>query len=150
MVSALGVPHEELRGEEADYPDDWAERARRAEYQFVDHAWLMPLARRIAGVKAPVLDGMAIDVTFQAGDRFYTAAALDTSRPRAASEALFDAVRRYGHAQAALSCKRCPSGTFGMVEVVGRVVRHPDPLHDALRADVQGRGHRHDLVEAAP
>ena len=103
VVSALGVPHEELRGEEADYPDDWAERARRVEYQFVDHAWLMPLARRIAGAKAPVLDGMAIDVTFQAGDRFYTAAALDTSRPRAASEALFETVRRYGHAQAALA-----------------------------------------------
>ena len=53
--------------------------------------------------RAPVLDGGAIDVTFQAGDRFYTAASLDTSHPRAASEALFETVRRYGHAHLALA-----------------------------------------------
>lgn len=103
VASALGVAHEELRGRAGDYPADWEERALRVEYQFVDHAWLVPLAHRIAGVRAPVLDGGVIDVTFQAGDRFYTAASLDTRRPRAASEALFETVRRYGHAQLALA-----------------------------------------------
>jgi hypothetical protein len=103
VTQILGVPHEELRGRAEDYRRDWHERARRVEYQFVDHAWLVPLADRIAGAGPPVLDGMAIDVTFQAGERFYTAASLDTSRPRAASAALFEAVRRFGHAQMALA-----------------------------------------------
>lgn len=103
VASTLGISQEELRGTDAEYARDWEERARRAEYQFVDHAWLMPLAWRIAGTGAPVLDGMAIDVTFQAGDRFYTTAALDTSHPRAASAALFETVRRYGQAETALA-----------------------------------------------
>jgi hypothetical protein len=63
----------------------------------------VPLARRIDGATVPVLDGGAIDVTFQAGDRFYTAAALDTSKPRQASHALWETVRRFGHAQMALA-----------------------------------------------
>ena len=103
VASILGVGHEELRGRPEDYPGDWDERARRVEYQFVDHAWMVPLARRLDGARPPVIDGGAIDVTFQAGDRFYTAASLDTSRPRAASEALFETVRRYGHAHLALA-----------------------------------------------
>ena len=49
VARALGVAHEELRGRAEDYPRDWDERARRVEYQFVDHAWLVPLAQRIAG-----------------------------------------------------------------------------------------------------
>ena len=103
VVRALGVAHEELRGAPEDYPADWEQRARRVEYQFVDHPWLVPLARRIGGATAPVLDGGAIDVSFQAGDRFYTAASLDTSRPREASAALWETVRRFGHAQLALA-----------------------------------------------
>ncbi len=103
VAGVLGVAHEELRGRAEDYRVDWDERARRVEYQFVDHAWLVPLAHRVAGARAPVLDGGAIDVTFQAGDRFYTAASLDASHPRAASEALFETVRRYGHAHLALA-----------------------------------------------
>ena len=62
----------------------------------------MPLAERIDGVAVPVLDGGVIDITFQAGERFYTAAALDTSRPREASAALWETLRRFGHAQLAL------------------------------------------------
>ena len=103
VARALGVEHEELRGTVEEYPGDWDARARAVEYQFVDHPWLVPLARRIDGATVPVLDGGAIDVTFQAGDRFYTAAALDTSRPRHASAALWETVRRYGHAQMALA-----------------------------------------------
>ncbi len=103
VARALGVAQEELRGRAEDYPADWEERARRVEYQFVDHAWLVPLAQRVAGARAPVLDGGAIDVTFQAGERFYSAESLDAARPRAASEALFDSVRRYGHSQLALA-----------------------------------------------
>lgn len=102
VARALGVEHEELRGTAEDYPADWDARARAVEYQFVDHPWLVPLARRIDGAAAPVLDGGAIDITFQAGERFYTAAALDTSRPREASVALWETVRRFGHAQLAL------------------------------------------------
>ena len=68
VARALGVEHEELRGRAEAYPRDWDERARRVEYQFVDHAWLVPLAQRIAGARAPVLDGGAIDCWFQAGE----------------------------------------------------------------------------------
>ncbi len=103
VAAALGVEHEELRGRPEAYPRDWDERARRVEYQFVDHAWLVPLARRIAGARAPVLDGGAIDCWFQAGERFFAASTLDTSRPRAASEVMFESVRHYGHAQLALA-----------------------------------------------
>ena len=102
VVRALGVKHEELRGTAEDYPADWDTRARAVEYQFVDHPWLVPLAERIDGVAVPVLDGGVIDITFQAGERFYTAAALDTSRPREASAALWETLRRFGHAQLAL------------------------------------------------
>ena len=34
-----------------------------------------------------------------------------------------------------------------VVEVVGRVARHPDPLHHGPRADVRRDGERHDLLE---
>jgi hypothetical protein len=103
VARAVGVRHEELRGRAEDYRRDWSRRAQRVEYQFVDHAWLVPLADRVAGSRAPVLDGMAIDVSFQAGGRFFPAATLDTARPRAASAALFDSVRVFGHAHRALS-----------------------------------------------
>ena len=38
-------------------------------------------------------------------------------------------------------------GQDRVIEVVGRVVHHPDPFHDAARAQVVGHGHRDDLVE---
>jgi hypothetical protein len=72
------------------------------EYQFVDHAWLVPLARRIEGAGEPVLDGLAIDTLFAAGERFYIGDAIDTSRPRVASGALFDSLRQFGHGERAL------------------------------------------------
>jgi hypothetical protein len=106
VARALGVAYEELRGRAEDYVADWTERARRVEYQFVDHPWLVPLARRLDGARAPVLDGGTIDTTFQAGERFYTPATLDTSRPREASAALWETLRGYGHAQLALA-ERC-------------------------------------------
>ena len=34
-----------------------------------------------------------------------------------------------------------------VVEVVGRIVGHAEPLHDALRAEVRRRGERHELAE---
>jgi hypothetical protein len=101
VAAAFGVTHEQLRGAEADYPSDWEERARRVEYEFVDHAWLVPLAHRVAGLPAPVPDGFAIDAFLSIGRHFYTPEVLATEG-RAGSEALFETVRRYGHAHRAL------------------------------------------------
>ena len=102
VAAALGVAHEQIEAAAADYPRDWAERARRVEYQFVDHAWLVPLARRIGGNPAPTLDGYGLDTILAAGVRFYSLATLESSRPRDASLALFENLRRYGHAEQAL------------------------------------------------
>lgn len=102
VAAAFGVPQERLRGEVAGYAAEWEERARRVEYEFVDHAWLVPLARRLAGTAAPVPDGFAIDTFLSAGRHFYTPETLDHSRPRAAMAALFETLRRYGHSHRAL------------------------------------------------
>jgi hypothetical protein len=103
VAAAFGVPHERLRGAEADYVGEWEERARRVEYEFVDHAWLVPLTHRVAGLPTPVPDGFAIDSFLSVGRHFYTPETLDLSNPRAASEAMFETLRRYGHAQHALA-----------------------------------------------
>lgn len=101
-AEALGVDHELLRGKVDDYWADWEERARRVEHKFVDHAWLMPLARRVAGAAAPVPDGYALDTFMQTGSRFHTPEVLDTRDPGASNRALFDSLRRYGLAHEAL------------------------------------------------
>lgn len=103
VAATLGVRHERLAGRVDDYPADWEERARRVEYQFVDHAWLVPLARRIAGAASPVPDGFALDTLMQTGARFHTPEVLDLSDPRASSAALFDSLRRYGQAHLAFA-----------------------------------------------
>jgi hypothetical protein len=103
VAAALGVPHEQLEAVASDYPADWEERARRVEYQFVDHAWLVPVANRVAGVAAPVPDGFAIDVFFCAGRHFYTEATLDARNGQRAARALFDTLRRYGVGHRALT-----------------------------------------------
>ena len=102
VASMLDVRHEFVEPGLEGYPADWARRALAVDYQFVDHAWLVPLATRIEGSGRPVLDGLAIDTLFQAGMRFAIGDALDTTRPRVASGALFDSLRQFGHAQQAL------------------------------------------------
>lgn len=102
VTATLGVEHERLSARTDDYPADWEERADRVEYQFVDHAWLVPLARRIARSAAPVPDGLALDTLMQTGARFHTPEVLDLSDPRASSAALFESLRRYGQGQLAL------------------------------------------------
>jgi hypothetical protein len=102
VAAALGVGHERIEAAAADYPRDWAERARRVEYQFVDHAWLVPLARRIGGSAAPTLDGYGLDTILAAGVRFYSLATIDATRPRDANLALFESLRQYGHAEQVL------------------------------------------------
>jgi hypothetical protein len=102
VAAAFEVGHERLRGAEADYPSEWEERARRTEYQMVDHAWLMPMARRVAESGAPVPDGFAIDVFASAGRNFFNRETFDMSTPPAASRAMFDSLRQYGHAHLAL------------------------------------------------
>jgi hypothetical protein len=96
------VPQERLRGEIASYAADWEERARRVEYEFVDHAWLVPLERRLADSSAPVPDGFAIDVLASGGRNFYRRGEFDASSPRAATQAMFEALRQYGHSHVAL------------------------------------------------
>ncbi|HEY5815306.1 MAG TPA: asparagine synthase-related protein [Solirubrobacterales bacterium] len=103
VAGTLGVEHERIGALVEDYPADWEERARRVEHQFVDHAWLVPLARRIAGTGSPVLDGIALDTLMQTGTRFHTPEVLDLSDPRTSSEALFESLRRYGQGQLALA-----------------------------------------------
>jgi Asparagine synthase len=102
-AETLGVEHERIEARVEDYPADWEERARRVEHQFVDHAWLVPLARRIAGTHSPVLDGFALDTLMQTGARFHTPEVLDLSDSRASSEALFESLRRYGQGQLVLA-----------------------------------------------
>lgn len=103
VAEAFGVRHEQIEADPEDYPADWEERARRVEYQFVDHAWLVPLARRLKDIETPVPDGFAIDTLLQAGTHFYTPDTRNPSRPRQASLALFDSLRRYGLAHRALA-----------------------------------------------
>jgi hypothetical protein len=103
VAAAFGVAHERLRSAEADYPAEWEERARRTEYQMVDHAWLVPMARRVAETGAPVPDGFGIDVFASEGRNFYNRESFDMSTPQAVSRAMFDSLRQYGHAHVALA-----------------------------------------------
>ncbi len=102
VAAELGVRHELLRAPVGDYWADWEERNRRVEYRIVDHPWLMPLARRVEGARAPVPDGYALDTFLLTGARFHTPDVLDTSDPQASNRALFDSLRRYGHTHAGL------------------------------------------------
>lgn len=102
VAAAFGVPHEQTQPAESDYPTDWEERARRVEYQLVDHPWMAPLAERLAASSAPIPDGYAIDVFASEGRNFYNRETFDMSTPPATSRAMFDSLRQYGHAHVAL------------------------------------------------
>jgi hypothetical protein len=102
VARRLGVPWEEIDARVEDYSRDWEERALRVEHQFVDHAWLVPLARRIEAASGPVLDGFALDSLQQTGARFHNAAVVDPPSPRAGTRALFDSLRQYGLTHEAL------------------------------------------------
>ena len=101
-AAALGLRHERLPADAGRYRDDWERRARAVEHQFVDHAWLVPLARRIEATGVSVGDGYAIDTLMLGGTRFGFPATPDPRRPRRTNELLFDAMRRYGMAHEAL------------------------------------------------
>jgi len=102
VAAHFGIEHERLLGSPADYPAEWEERARRVEYEFVDHAWLTPVARRMEASPAPTPDGFALDVFLSVGHHFYSP---ETFGPdgAAAARALFGTMRRYGKGEAALS-----------------------------------------------
>jgi hypothetical protein len=102
VAAALGIGHERVGSSAADYPGEWMQRADDVEYQFVDHAWLVPLARRVAGKGLLLGDGFAIDTLLQRGSRFYRSETLDHRSPRRSSLALFDSLRQYGAAESAL------------------------------------------------
>ncbi len=102
VAAALQIPHERLRARPDQYPSNWEERARLVEHQFVDHAWLVPLAQWIDGAGVPVADGFAIDALLQRGSRFYPQETLGHRRPRRASLSLFGSMRQYGGAHLAL------------------------------------------------
>jgi hypothetical protein len=101
-AAALGLRHERLPADADRYRDDWEYRARAVEHQFVDHAWLVPLARRIEAAGVSVGDGYAIDTLMLGGTRFGFPATPDPRRPRRTNEMLFDAMRRYGMAHEAI------------------------------------------------
>jgi hypothetical protein len=96
VAAAFDVPHERLAGSAAMYAEDWEERARRVEYQFADHPWLVPVARRLEGLTTPVADGFAIDTFVQSDRHFGPPEALKHHQGRQASLVLFDSLRRYG------------------------------------------------------
>ncbi|HEX5610202.1 MAG TPA: hypothetical protein VFX45_08935 [Solirubrobacterales bacterium] len=102
VAEVLGVPQEQLPGYPERYPADWEERARRVEYQFVDHAWLVPVAQRLEGLGTPVPDGFVIDTLIQSGNHFSPPEVFEARRGRTRNLALFDALRIYGKAQLAL------------------------------------------------
>lgn len=102
VAAAFGVPQERLSGTESQYPSDWEERARRIEYQLVDHPWLVPLATRLGSVPAPIPDGYAMDVLLTGGPPFQTEETLDTSNPRAATLAMFEMLRYWSQAHVGL------------------------------------------------
>jgi asparagine synthetase B (glutamine-hydrolysing) len=102
VAARLGVPHEVIVADPDGYAADWAERAARVEHQFVDHAWLVPLARHIDGAGLVVGDGFAIDTLFERGSLFYTSGTL-VGDPQAASLAMFDSMRQFGAAERALA-----------------------------------------------
>lgn len=102
LAAHFGVDHERLLGNPEEYPAEWEERARRVEYEFVDHAWLVPVARRMERSFAPVPDGFGIDVFLAGGHHFYTAETLDRRNGAAAARALFGTLRRYGRGEMAL------------------------------------------------
>jgi hypothetical protein len=103
VASRLGIPHELLGATAEAYPAEWEERAERVEYQFVDHAWLVPLARRVDGDGQAVGDGFAIDTLFERGTLFFSPQTLDSRDPRRASLAMFDSLRQFGATQRALA-----------------------------------------------
>ena len=103
VAESLGLEHDKRRARPEDYPRNWRVRARAVEHQFVDHAWLVPLARYVARRDLPVSDGFAIDTLLGWGNRFFTPETIDVSDPRRASLALFDSMRRYGRADLALA-----------------------------------------------
>jgi hypothetical protein len=101
VVAHFGVEHERLLGNPDDYPAEWEERARRVEFEFVDHAWLVPVARRMERSPAPVPDGFALDVFLPVGHHFYAPETFDPNGA-AAARALFGTMRRYGKGETAL------------------------------------------------
>jgi hypothetical protein len=103
VAATLGVPHELVDASAASYSADWLLRAEGVEHQFVDHPWLVPLARRIEGVHSPVPDGFALDTMLKRGVHFYSPETRDRSNPRRASVALFEQLRRYGDTPLALA-----------------------------------------------
>jgi hypothetical protein len=102
VACALGVGHELLEAAE-EYPEEWELRADAVEHQFVDHAWLVPLARRIEGVASPVPDGFALDSLLKRGTHFYAPETRNRRHPRRSTDALFTQLRRYGDAPLALA-----------------------------------------------
>lgn len=144
VARTLGVEHELVRARAEDYPVEWEERAQWVEHQFVDHAWLVPLARRIEGTSAPVLDGFALDTLMQTGARFHTAEVLDLTDPRASNEAMFSSLRRYGQGQMALAERfRQPIVERSRAQFIAAAERfegHPSQPNLALYATRSLRG----------
>jgi len=107
VATALNMPHEHLSADPDRYSSDWEQRALAVEHQFVDHAWLVPLAQRVDGARLTIGDGFAIDTLLLRGSRFDFSEKLDLRHPRRDNLALFDSLRRYGMAHLALT------GRFG-------------------------------------
>lgn len=105
VAAACGVEHESIIPWLELYRRDWITRAERVEYQFVDHAWLVPLASRIDGLPTPVPDGFTIDVMSAPGNHFFNATTMNRDDGPAARRELFRLFRRYGHSERVLSQK---------------------------------------------
>ena len=102
---ALGVAHERIAAAAADYPRDWAERARRVEYQFVDHAWLD--AARPPDRRQPRADARRVrpstSILASRTSASTASAAARHEQPSRRQPGAVRGLRRYGHAEQALA-----------------------------------------------
>ena len=99
VAEALGVAHEELGARRPTTRPIGTSAPGASSTSSSTIRGLMPLARRVRGAGAPVLDGMAIDVTLRRRIALLQRElARPAARPRQASLALFETLRGYGHA----------------------------------------------------
>jgi asparagine synthetase B (glutamine-hydrolysing) len=139
VAEEFGVRHEVDAGDPERYREDWEERARRVEHEFVDHAWLMPAIRRFDGGEKPVPDGFAIDVLL--GRYFHTE---DTLGPGAGNRSVFQALRKVGHGELALAPRfRAPlvdAAEAGFLRASRRFEASPARIALAIYANRSLRG----------
>ena len=65
VAAALGIRQQTLIPGDRAWVEEHASVRLRTGFQTVHHTWLMPLVRKLHGIGAPVLDGLAGDALFK-------------------------------------------------------------------------------------